>query len=150
MPTNGTGCAACAFWSRGRRFKWRLTGGRAEDNTRRRGLHLGSSLALHRHRLKHPVKHAHMEVHVLVQAGAEAVDKRHGADVQGRIACLRRSGAVGLQALRNDPQEDAQHHAQHWPVTLHEVTQSLAGFSPNSWTKTAACARLVREGSYHF
>jgi hypothetical protein len=89
-------------------------------------------------------------MHMLVQAGAEPVYEGHGSDVQGRLVDLRRSGAVGLQALRNDPQEDAQHHAQHWPVTLHEVTQSLAGFSPNSWTKTAACARLVREGSYHF
>jgi hypothetical protein len=36
-----------------------------------------------------------------------------------------RTGAVGLQALRNDPQEDAQHHVEHCPVTLHEIAQSL-------------------------
>jgi hypothetical protein len=60
-----------------------------------------------------------------VQAGAEPVDKRHGADVQGRLVHICRTGAVGLQALRNDPQEDAQHHVEHCPVTLHEIAQSL-------------------------
>jgi hypothetical protein len=32
---------------------------------------------------------------------------------------------VGLQTLRNDPQEDAQHHVEHHPVALHEVAQSF-------------------------
>jgi hypothetical protein len=50
-----------------------------------------------------------------VQAGAEPVDKGHSADVQGSIVHICRTGAVGLQALRNDPQEDAQHHVEHWP-----------------------------------
>jgi hypothetical protein len=63
-----------------------------------------------------------MEVHMSVQAGAEPVDKRHGADVLGRLVHICRTGAVGLQALRDDPQEDAQHHVEHCPVTLHEVT----------------------------
>jgi hypothetical protein len=30
-----------------------------------------------------------------------------------------------LQRLCNDPQKDAQHHAQHRAISLHEVTQSL-------------------------
>lgn len=30
-----------------------------------------------------------------------------------------------MQALRNDPQEDAQHHVEYRPVALHEVAQPL-------------------------
>lgn len=30
---------------------------------------------IRRHRRKHPIDHAHMEMHMRVQAGAEAVDK---------------------------------------------------------------------------
>jgi hypothetical protein len=33
--------------------------------------------------------------------------------------------AVGRQALHNDPQKNAHHHAQQRPFTRHEVTQSL-------------------------
>jgi len=33
------------------------------------------------HRLKHAIDHAHMEMHMLVQAGAKAVDKGNRADV---------------------------------------------------------------------
>jgi hypothetical protein len=57
-----------------------------------------------------------------VQAGAEPVDEGDGADVQRRLVHTCRTGAVGLQGLRDDPQEDAQHHVEHCPVTLHEVT----------------------------
>ena len=46
-----------------------------------------------------------------VQAGAEAVDESDCAHVQGRPVHLGRTGAVVLQALRYDPQEDAQHCA---------------------------------------
>ena len=60
-----------------------------------------------------------------VQAGAEPVDEGHRAYVQGRLVQLRRPRAVGLQALRNDPQKDAQHHVQSCIVALHEVAQSL-------------------------
>ncbi len=60
-----------------------------------------------------------------VQAGAEAVDKGQRANVQRRPVHQCRTRAVGLQALRNDPQEDAQHHVEHRPVALHEVAQSL-------------------------
>ena len=56
-----------------------------------------------------------------VQAGAKAVDESYSADVQGRFVYLRRTGAVGLQALRNDPQENALHHVQYRTVTLHKV-----------------------------
>ena len=66
-----------------------------------------------------------MEVHMLVQAGAEAVDESDCADVQMHSVSLRRTAAVCLQALRNDPQKYAQHHVRHHPVALHEVAQAL-------------------------
>ena len=58
---------------------------------------------------------------MLVQAGAEPVDKGHSADVQGSIVHVRCTGAIGRLALRNNAQEDAQHHVEHWPVALHKV-----------------------------
>ena len=82
-------------------------------------------IAVARHFLKHPIDHADMEVDMPVQAGAESVDEADCADVQGSLVHIRRTWAVSLQALRNDPQEDAQHHVEHHPVTLHEVAQSL-------------------------
>jgi len=62
---------------------------------------------------------------MLVQAGAKPMNEGDCANVQCRLIrlpYLRRSRAVGLQALRDDPQEDAQHHVEHRPVSLHEVT----------------------------
>ena len=55
---------------------------------------------------------------------------RHGsngadADVQGRPVHPCRTGALDRQALRNDPQEDTQHHVESSPVALHEVAQPL-------------------------
>ncbi|OIQ77190.1 hypothetical protein GALL_411220 [mine drainage metagenome] len=97
--------------------------GRVEDDARRGGLHIGNNVVCHL--LKHAIDHAHMEVRMLVQAGAEAVDEGHGTNVQGRLVHIRRTGAAGLQGLRNSAQEDAQHHAQHCPVALHEVAQPL-------------------------
>jgi hypothetical protein len=44
---------------------------------------------------------------------------------QGGPVHMGRPGAVGLQSLRNHPQEDAQHHVEHCPITLHEVAQPL-------------------------
>ena len=74
------------------------TGDRVKDDARRWGLHIGVgvgiNVALARHLLKHPITHTPMEVHMLVQAGAKAVDNRHGADVQGCLVHLRRCGAV--------------------------------------------------------
>ena len=103
--------------------------GRVEDDTRRWGLNIGIGIdinvALAHHRLKHPIDHTNMEVHMLVQAGAKAVDEGDCANVQGRIVYLRRPWAAGLQALRDDPQENTQHHVEHWPVALHEVAQAL-------------------------
>ena len=57
--------------------------------------------------------------------GTKSVDEGDCANVQGRLVHLRRTGAEGLQALFNDAQEDAQHHAEYRPVTLHEVAQPL-------------------------
>ena len=53
------------------------------------------------------------------------MDEGYRAEVQGCLVHLRRTGAVGLQTLRNDTQENAQHHVQHCPIALHEVTQPL-------------------------
>ena len=73
-----------------------------------------------------PSEHVHFHVcAVVVQAGAEAMNERRGTDVQGGLVQLRRTRAVGLQTLRNDPQEDAQHHVEHHPVALYEVAQSF-------------------------
>jgi hypothetical protein len=60
-----------------------------------------------------------------VQAGAKQVDEGYGPDVQCGTVHMGRIRAVGLQALRNHPQEDTQHHVEHRPVTLHEVAHSL-------------------------
>ena len=38
---------------------------------------------------------------------------------------LCRPGSVVQQSLRDDPQEDAQHHVEHRSIALHEVTQPL-------------------------
>ena len=53
------------------------------------------------------------------------MDESDCANVQRRLVHMCRTGAVGLQSLRDDPQEDAQHHVEHCPVTLHEVAQPL-------------------------
>ena len=69
-----------------------------EDDARRCG-RFGFDFA--RHFLKHPINHADVQVHMLIQAGAESVDEYHRADVQRCLVRLGRTGAVGLQALRN-------------------------------------------------
>jgi hypothetical protein len=71
------------------------------------------SIALAWHFLKHAIDHTDVEVHMPVQAGAESVDKGQRANVQRRPVHLRRTGAVGLQPLRNLAQENAQHHVEH-------------------------------------
>ena len=49
------------------------------------------------------------------------MDEGDGANVQRRFVQLRRPWAAGLQALRNDPQKNTQHHVQYRTVALHEV-----------------------------
>ncbi len=76
-------------------------GGRAEDDTRHRGLGVSISTAIAGpcgDRLKHPVVNADKEVHMLVEAGAEAVDEGDGADVQS--AALSTLAAPRLPACR--------------------------------------------------
>jgi hypothetical protein len=53
---------------------------------------------------------------MLVQAGAEAVNEGHCADVQGHLVHIHRTRAVSLQALRDDPQKESQHHVQSFRV----------------------------------
>ena len=63
-----------------------------------------------------------VEVDVFVQAGAESVNKGHCADVQACLVCIGCARAMGLRALCNDPQEDAQHHIERGTVALHVST----------------------------
>ncbi len=66
-----------------------------------------------------------MEVHMSVSAGAEPMNEGDCANVQGRLFQLRRPRASGMLAMLNEPQKNAQHHVEHWPVVLDEVTQPL-------------------------
>ena len=86
---------------------------------------IGVALYRHRHFLKHAIYHTDVEVHMPVQTGAEAVDEGDCANLQRRLVHTCRTKAMVLQALRNHPQENAQHHAQHGPVTLQKKAQSL-------------------------
>ena len=105
--------------------------GRVKDDARRRGLGIGLTLHRHRHFLKHAIDQTDVEVHMPVQAGAEAVDvdlgfcQGDGPNVQRRLVHTCRTRAMVLQALRYHPQENAQHHTQHCPVTLQKKAQSL-------------------------
>ena len=49
--------------------------GRLEDHVRRCRLGISVIISIARHCLKHAVDHADMEVHMLVQAGAKAVNE---------------------------------------------------------------------------
>ena len=75
--------------------------------------------------LKHPIDHTDVKVHMLIEAGVEPVNEGYCTNVQDCAVYICRTGAVGRQALRNYPQEDAQHYIQHRPVAPHEVTQPL-------------------------
>lgn len=70
---------------------------------------------------KNPINHAHMEMSMPVQAGAEPVDEGDCANVQGRLVHTQSARAVSLQVLRDDPQKNSQHHVQYRTITLHEV-----------------------------
>ena len=74
-----------------------------------------------RYRLKHPINHADMEMHMGVQAGAETVDKGHSANTHGRLVNPHRAGAVFMKALLHDPQENAQRGIECRAITLHEI-----------------------------
>ena len=50
------------------------------------------------------------KMHMLVQAGAKAVNEGDSSDEQGCFVHIRRTWAENLQALRDDPQKNAQHH----------------------------------------
>ena len=68
---------------------------RVKNDARRGGFGIGIGIGVTRHHLKHPIDHADMEVHMLIQAGAEAVDESHCADMQSCLICLghlRRTG----------------------------------------------------------
>lgn len=77
------------------------------------------------HLLKHPVHNTDMEVHMPVQGRAEPLDESDGTNAQGRLVHACHTGAVGLQILRDDPKEDAQHHVPIYPVALQKIAQSL-------------------------
>lgn len=66
-----------------------------------------------RYFLKHPIDDTDVEVNVFIEAGAEAVNEGDCADVQARLVHIGRAKAVRLQALRNDPQKNPQHHVEH-------------------------------------
>jgi hypothetical protein len=75
--------------------------------------------------LNHPVDHAHMEVHMGVQAGLEAVDEGDITDTHGCLVKLRRTGAMPVHALLNNPQKNVQRRVRCRPIALHEVAQPL-------------------------
>ncbi len=76
-------------------------------------------------RLKHPIDHAHMKVHMRVQAGAKAVDESDRAQVQAGGVCLCSAGAMGLQTLLHHAQEDAQFGIERALVALQVVAQAF-------------------------
>ena len=71
------------------------------------------------------IDHADTEMHMFIEAWLESMDEGDCADVQGRLIHICRTGAVGLQSLCDDPQEDAQHHVESRPVTMNKVAQPL-------------------------
>lgn len=72
-----------------------------------------------------PINPKNMEVHIPVKAGAKPVNESHCTDVRRGLVHVRRTRAMNLQALRYDPQKDAQHYVENSPVTLHEIAQPL-------------------------
>jgi len=66
-----------------------------------------------------------MEMHMRVQTGAKAVNKGHSADAQTCRVGLCPAGAVFMQAVLHDPQENAQRGVERRAIALHEVAQPL-------------------------
>ena len=60
--------------------------GRVKNDARRGGfgIGIGIGIGVARHHLKHPIDHADMEVHMLIQAGAEPVTAGAGDGSVGR------------------------------------------------------------------
>ena len=85
----------------------------AQNATAQSGLCLGCSIRINasgrveddasRLFLKDPIDHANMEMHMLIEARAEAVNESECADVHGSLVHMGRPGAVGLQSLRDHP-----------------------------------------------
>jgi hypothetical protein len=69
--------------------------GLVEDDARRGGF----TIAIHtpRYFLKHPIDDAHMKMHMLVKAGAKAVNEGDSSDMQGCFVYMRRTSAMPLQ-----------------------------------------------------
>ena len=53
------------------------------------------------------------------------MNKGDCGEVQGRFGHICRTGAVGLQALRDDQQKNHQHHVECHPLALPKVAQPL-------------------------
>ena len=66
-----------------------------------------------------------MKVHIPVKAGAKPVNESHCTNMERGLVLVRHTRAVNLQALRYDPQKDAQYYVGKSPVTLHEISQPL-------------------------
>lgn len=75
-----------------------------EVDARRSGFVTSDSDSVPLHFLKNPIDHTHMEVHMLIEAGAKPVDERNRAQVQVGRFSLCRTGASRYQTLL--------HHAQ--------------------------------------
>jgi hypothetical protein len=60
-----------------------------------------------------------------LHAGAEVGYESDCAEVQSTPCLIRRTGAVVLQALRNEQEEDAQHHVELCPMPLYEVAHQI-------------------------
>ena len=76
-------------------------------------------------RLKHPIDHTGVEVHMRVQAGTKPVDDGDCVQVQVVWVSLCSAGAVGLQALLHSAQKEAQRHIECAFFTLQVVANAF-------------------------
>jgi hypothetical protein len=130
------------------------TTARVKNHPRRCGLLTCISAYIASRRLKHPIHYAHMEMHVLVQTGAEAVNECSGSDVQCRLVYLTNmatSYAAGRHAQMSDPEvlqwhpywryihSDGVLHPRPMHLAWHGLTLSAehpffqTHFAPNGW-----------------
>jgi hypothetical protein len=54
------------------------------------------------------------------------MNKSHRANMHNCLVHIRCSGAVASQALRDNPQEDTQHHVQHCPLVGFRISHQFA------------------------